>query len=507
MTGQSKEEIGGRHVARGVGTTMLARMGALVEVVSQPIYVAMFGLAGFGLYAVLWSAVNLLENIFDLGMTSALQRTVPQAKDDSEALCALRAALLVGVLPCAAVACIIFLYAPQIAPLLNVRPEDEALLVPAVRLFVWALPLWALVEVATSAVRARHVFGAEIRLRIFWEQLIRLVLALVFWGIGWGLSGLFIAHMCSLLATAMLSIRLLARHYPLRGMGQGRWFGSMFVQTAQAGLAVLPANVLARLFGDAPTIILNQLLPGAAGAKIAGLFTIGRKISSIVQVVRTAFVYVLAPLASSALRNDIAQVRAIYGYATRLITVIVLPLAMVLSGGVLPLLAMFGTEARGARVAVLLLIAGRALEAVVGISVPVQQVASTHQRQIVASLSGFVIACIAGWMLVGFDALGGVSAAVAIGLVSAALIPMIQLWRFDHIQPFDAGFLRLLGISLLGGAGGMALALLSGALPNWIALPLLPLLAGGAIWASARLALSAEDRHSLGKTGRRMRLV
>ena len=68
-----------RDFAKGAGTTVLARLGAVFEVVSQPLYVLMFGLAGYGLYAVLWAVVTLVENIADLGMPAALQRVVPQS--------------------------------------------------------------------------------------------------------------------------------------------------------------------------------------------------------------------------------------------------------------------------------------------------------------------------------------------------------------------------------------------------------------------------------------------
>ena len=149
-------------------------------------------------------------------------------------------------------------------------------------------------------------------------------------------------------------------------MGQGRWFGSMFFETVQAGLAVLPANVLARLFGDAPTIILNQLLPGAAGAKIAGLFTIGRKISSIVQVVRTAFVYVLAPLASAQSKIDRKGVSGIYAFATRVSTAVALPTGIVLAASGSALLALFGKDAAIALPAVAIMVAARVAEAISG---------------------------------------------------------------------------------------------------------------------------------------------
>ncbi|MGE3745827.1 MAG: lipopolysaccharide biosynthesis protein, partial [Sphingomonadaceae bacterium] len=133
-----------RHVAKGVGTTLLARIGGVIEVISQPLYVWMFGLASFGLYTVLWAAINLAENILDLGMTSAMQRTVPQARDQQEAARSLRAALILGVGPNILAAILGSIFAPQIAPWLNVAAGDQPLVVPAIQLFVWALPLWAL---------------------------------------------------------------------------------------------------------------------------------------------------------------------------------------------------------------------------------------------------------------------------------------------------------------------------------------------------------------------------
>ena len=148
------ESIDSHRVARGLGSTVLARMGAVVELVAQPLYVLMFGLAGYGLYAVLWSTVNLIENICDLGMTSAMQRTVPKAATDAEAAEALRTALMFGVGPCLIVAGAISAFAYQIAPLINVAVSDEALVGPAIRLFIWTLPLWAFVEIGFAGILA-----------------------------------------------------------------------------------------------------------------------------------------------------------------------------------------------------------------------------------------------------------------------------------------------------------------------------------------------------------------
>lgn len=497
-----------RSVARGLGTTVLARLGAMVEVVAQPLYVLMFGLAGYGLYAVLWATINLLENICDTGMTSAMQRTVPQSASDAEAAAALRTAMIFGVGPCILVATVIAVFAADLAPLLNVADKDIPLVAPAIRLFIWALPIWAFVEIATAAMRARMVFGAEIRLRIVWEQIMRLVFAGLFFGLGFGLKGLFIAHLCSLAITAVLCVRLLARYYSLADLWHGPRGTDTARQTFWAGLSILPSNIIARLFGDAPALILNLLLPGAAGAAAAGLFTIARKLSSIVQLVRIAFVYVMAPLAASAERADRAQVADIYAYATRLIAAIALPLAAVLAAGSASLLSLFGHQAQVAQAAVVILLFARAFEAVLGISMPVLQVVAAFRHQLTASLLGVIVAIGAGWLIVGqLDPLTGVTLAMSIGLVVMAGIPMAQLAMAERLHPFDHQFpqvaLRGFGITL--GAGGVAL--LASRLPDAAALPLIVAIAAAAIWLSLRFALPLADRASLGKTARTLRLV
>jgi len=64
-------------VAHGAGMAALALLGALIEVIAQPLYIWLFGIATYGLYIVLWSAVNMAQKIVNLSLTEALQRIVP----------------------------------------------------------------------------------------------------------------------------------------------------------------------------------------------------------------------------------------------------------------------------------------------------------------------------------------------------------------------------------------------------------------------------------------------
>ena len=185
-------------------------MKSLIEAVAQPLFVWLFGLASYGIYVVLWGAINLAENVVDLSLTAALQRIVP-TEDEERAHGAVKLAFIVALVPAILIALFVSLNAGWVAHFFSAAPEDRGDLPHAVAIFAWALPLWTFVEIATSAARARRAFGPEIRLRLFWEQSARILFALGFFALGFRSLGLVAAHLASLTLTANLCVPLLGR--------------------------------------------------------------------------------------------------------------------------------------------------------------------------------------------------------------------------------------------------------------------------------------------------------
>lgn len=500
--------ITNHDIASGAGMALLSKVGAVIELVSQPIYIWLFGLAGYGLYAVLWSAVNLIENFADLGMTSALQRVVPQARDRDQRVRALRAALAIGVLPCVAVALAAVLLADTLATYINVAAADRATLAADIRLFAVALPLWAFVEVATSALRACRVFGAEIRLRTFWEQIIRLFLAISLWTLGFGIRGLLLAHLLSLAIVAILSFRLLIRHYgPGLIPARPRVPDTILRDTLWAGLASLPYNIAARVYSDAPALLLNGALPGEAGATAAALYLVARKVSSLAQMIRVAFAYVVAPLASEAAAiGDSEAISELYGFAARLSAAIALPLTAALCAGAPAILDYFGREGASAWTSVAILSAARAIEAAGGQAAQIQQVIGRYRHAVYASLLGIGFAGGVAWVAVPAWGLDGASASVAAGLLLSTAISLHQVNRQHRMHPFERRFVetsvRALAIAVLVFiASGVTLML-----PPFIRIGAwLPILLLGS-WCSLRWALGSNDKAALGRLSGLLRL-
>jgi O-antigen/teichoic acid export membrane protein len=499
----SDEDVTRGEVARGAGLVGLSRAAALIEVVAQPLFIWLFGLPTYGIYVALWAAINFVENVVDLSLTSALQRLVPTG-DEEEAHAAVKAALLVTVLPAAAIALLVTLNAGWVASFFHAAPADKAILPTAIALFAWGLPLWTFIEIATSAARARRAFGPEIRLRLFWEQIARIAFALAFFGLGAGGLGLVLAHLGSLTLTAFLCLPLLARFYDPRLLVRARIRGGGVRLLLTTGLALLPANAARRFLVDGPAVIINLLLPGTRGAEASGLFEIARKLATLPLAVRQAFQYVMAPVAAHQARADRSRIAPLYRFASRLSTALVVPLAGWLAFAGPDILSLYRPEVMAALPLLYILVAARAAEAIVGPATPIVEMTGHRILPLVNSLVGVASwAALSLWLVPLYGA-PGMAVAVGAATVAIAYMATLELQLTERLSPFDRKLFLGLGTAL---AGVALMALAADLTRGPLRFASVTFLWALASWCAVRLGLVRGDREALGALARTLRLV
>ncbi len=493
-------------VAKGAGLAAVARLGALIEVIAQPAYTWMFGLAGYGVYVVLWAAINILANILDLSFGQALQRIVPSTADEKEQHGAVRFALLLSTGLGVIAALVITLTAPWLAPKVAAAPEDAAMLPHAIALFAWSLPLWIFVETATAAARAKRAFGPEIRLRIFWEQVARLVFAAGFFAAGFGVEGLLLGHLASLAMTAWLSWKLLARYYDPALLWSAPLPASLRLSVFTTGLAMLPPSLARRAYNDLPPILLNMMLPGSGGAIAAGLYGIARKIASIPLIIRQSFLYVLAPLASEQGAADRAGIAPLYAFSTHISILLAIPLSMLLILIAPDMLSAFAPGSQAALSVLVALLVARAIEAAIGPATPIVEMIGHKGLPLVNSLIGLALWLGLGlWLVPDFGAYG-MALAVSAAVVATAFLAVTELVWSDRLSPFTSGFWRafLAAAVCVAALWGLGLALSPMGQPvRAVGLLVLfwPLL-----WLGLKYGLEPEDKAALGKAAVKLRL-
>lgn len=502
-----RQPVTEKEVARGAATALMARFGAVIELVSQPAYTWLFSVATYGVYTVLWAVITILANICDLAMTTVLQRMVPQARTNEDAHAAVKVALIIVLVMTVPLALAGSLLAPWLAKLVNAAPQDEPQLALAIGLFVWTLPLWTFLEVAGSAMRARRAFGPEIRLKVFYEQASRLTAAFICFAIGLRSLGLVVAHLASLIFISFISVRLLGRYYSLRLLFTAAIPKGMVREMVSYGFAILPANVLKRCYSDLPPIMLNALLPGAKGATAAALFGIARKVASVMQMVKLSFGYVMAPLASAqSAAVDVKAVQPLYGFATRLATAGILPLTAGLICLGEEILVLFAPEARAAVALVIVLSVGRSLEALLGPGGAILEVIGQRKLTLINSSVGLL-----SWIGLSFaltPAFGamGMAVAVALSINLVALLALLQLFRSHRLHPFQRPFLRTLLVSAAAATLVWAAELAGHQVSSGFGAICSTAMFFVAFWLSLRFGLCGSDRAALGRFGRWLKL-
>lgn len=438
-------------IAKGAGLAFLGKLGTLFEPLSVFVFAKLYGAPALGLFFLLWGYVSSIANGSGFAMMTALQRFVPSEKDETEVHRVAKAAILIATLLSLLGGALLALAAPYIAPMINAEDKAAGDLVTIIRIYAWTLPLWAFLEVSTAAVRARQAFGPEIRIRIFYEQGIRFGTGIILYLMGMHIYGLFLAHLLALATTNILSLKLLSQHYSLRRMKETPLNRSLLRKLIVFGAPMMLSNLLKALHTNLPIFVLNIILPGATGATAVAVYSVARRLVSILQVVRQSFEYVLAPLASA--RNAEAgskSLHQVYAFATRLIFAIFLPFAMGLVLLRADLLTLIGPAFMSAGNVILILSIGRLVEAASGPAPILIDMLGKYWLPLVNAATGVGVSAILLWVLVPAHGLDGAAIAAAVGINVTGLLSSAQVYFIYSQQPYDRQMLQPMIYSLLG---------------------------------------------------------
>lgn len=490
------------RVAGGAGYALAARLGAGIEAISFIAFTWFYGAATFGLFAVLWSYVKVTSSITELAMTPALQRFIPQAPKEREGHIAGFAIKLSFYLSLVIALAVTF-SAPKLAPFINAAEQDKAHLVSIIQIYVWVLPFWCLVNVATAAVRATRTFGPEVKVRIFYEQGLRFLSASIFAGLGFLTYGLFWAHLISMILSALLAFRLLNRHYDLKQVFAAPLFCSTNREIWQFGLSVMPAYLVRMLFSEFPVMFLNMLLPGAAGAAAGGYYSVARKVASVLQAIHKTFEYVMAPLASEKKgKGDKTALAEMYAYATRLSICVALPFAAAIILARQDLLSLMRPEFQAAKAAIAVLCVGRIFEAAAGPSSAIVEMLGHKLLPTINGLIGLSVLVGLGFVLIPEHGVTGAAIAAALGINTTAYIALIQNRLLFELSPYCRELLRPLAVGIITALLVSALVPISSSWPMpvglLVAIAVLLLSIAGLI----RFGLSETDAEPFGKLAR-----
>lgn len=490
-------------VARSAGLAFLGRLGALIEIIALPAFAWLYGAANLGLFFTLWALVRVSTRFTEFAMPTALQRFVPASDCPQRAQSIMKTAIAVPLGLSIALALLLTLLAPVLASHINAGEQDAPHLVAIIRTYIWVLPFWTLLEVLTASVRAQRKFGPEIRVRIFYEQGLRLVAGIVFYLLGFSIFGLFYAHLFSAVVTTYLSFRLASRFYDFKAVLLAPFDRALSREMLSFAAMMTPANFIKDVNSELPILLLNIMLPGAQGAHAAALYGAGRRIASALVVVRQSFEYVIAPFATAskaAEQHD--KLNDMYAFSTRLICCLIVPIAALLLLIRHEILWFWPQEFYAAAAVVLVLALGRMLEALTGPACTLIEMLGHRTLPLINGVLGVTTLFVLQYFLVpAYGATGAALAAAAginvtsgLSLVEAHLIYQLQPYRRSLARPFSivlACTLIMIGVTDYAGQLNNTLEMSTAAVSFTLTLVLL-----------VRYGFDSEDVAALGRIGR-----
>lgn len=499
-----KKIIDNAAVAKSAGLAFIGQSGAAVEAISLLVFTWLYATPVVGLYFTFYAALKVLAAITEGAMTTAQQRYTPAARTMAEEARILKAAVAVSSAASLTLTAIVFVMAPSIALFFEGGPLSNFELVTMLRLYILTLPFFTLVEVLTASVRAQHAFGPEIRVRVFYEQILRLSFATVLFFLGMKTHGLIVAHTLSTFGAFVLSCLLVKHYYNYKQVLRAKLDISFLKEFFTFSILMTPANIIKKFFLVGPVIIVNKAL----GAEAAAIFGLGRHISSILQIVHLSFDYVVAPYAS--LKTALAhrqELEELYNFTTRLIVVLVLPFGVWLIFASHDILSIFKPDYLAASGVIILLTAGRVAEALCGTSTALVEMLGHKILPVLNNLVGLAVLFSLQYILKVDWGVYGVAMATSAGIVTVSVLSLIETWYFSRLLPYRRTILQPLAVSITLTLG---MAVVFYAIRNWDSWLHVVIEAATIFFAIKILihyGLSEADARALGRIGRWFRTL
>lgn len=425
----------------GAGAMIVGRLlGRGAQFLVQVVVARVLGPVAFGIYALGWTALKVLETWTTLGLQNGVVRFGGPAwiERPEQARRVVRVGLASGAVISTTLACVLF----GAADLLAVELFEMASLGPVLRIFALALPLVVLTRIAATVSRISHRMGLSVLAEDVAQPLLNLLLLAALVPVGLSLGGATIATTVSFagafgLALVVLRV-VLASHPPdprIETLG-GPSISTLLRYSISTGLA----NALGYY-----VIWIDRIFLGVFRTpEEVGVYQVASQLSLPILVVIAGFTSVVGPMVARIGRGaDPTRLNQVFRVSTKWGLYLCLPLFLVTIFGARPLIdTIFGTEFLAAKVPLVILAAGQMINVATGPVGMILIMCGHHRLWLVTTASSVGGNLILNWLLV--PSLGPVGAALATSIVLAGMLlaALIQARRRLGLWPYDRCYLK-----------------------------------------------------------------
>lgn len=450
-------------IAKGGGIGLLGRFLQMsLIVVFQLILARGLGKANIGVLGLGLSVITLAATVVVFGMHRGVVRFVGHYSgigDKARTAGAIKAALRISLISALVITPLVFISAEFLADRLFNNPD----LVPVLRILALSIPFLGLMNILVSVMQGFKRVDYKLFIEQFFVPLLKIVGAIIaIYILGSGLIGVTYAILISLVVGVVLSIFIVWRLYPLRGVSEEKPILNIR-SFLRFSWPLTLMTMITRINAESEILVLGALTTSDQ----VGLYYVGFKAAVLILVFLQAFNIIFAPIIAEVYaKGEQKQLATLYRTITRWAITLSLPFFLILFLFSEDVMAVFGSEFLDGANVLRVLAVSQLIFIMTGPSGLILTMTGYPRLNLMNAILTIIITlALDFWLIPKIGALGAAIAG-AISILVVNLLRLIEVYIVLHIQPYDRAVFKpiiagsVAGMSLIG--AGFLLPALSG---------------------------------------------
>lgn len=427
-------------LATGASVSLSGGMAARgLGMITQVLMARLLGAANFGLYAIGWTLIRVLETVNTLGLASGVIYFGANYERNnlSKFKGTLRQSIALAFFTGFTIGAVLYLSAPALAEYVFRKPGAS----PVIRAFAPALPVYAVFFVGDGinrlSQRMQYCAYSSIGSAAF-----ALVLFCLLFLLGWGVKGAVVATVCGIAVGAVLSIYFVRGLFPavfareIRSEWLGRELLAFSVPVALAGLASALLAFVDRLF-----------VAAFCSSAETGIYQAASQVAILFSIIFGAFDSIFSPMVADLhARGENRRLAELYLVCAKWRVYACTPFFLIVLFAPVELVrSVYGSAYTLAAVPLMILSAGQLFAVVAGNSQTMLIMTGQQRTVVLIVLVTLLLDLVLNFVLVPRFGLVGAASAAAISAMVFCVSTASAVRRHASISPLDIRYAKSLG--------------------------------------------------------------
>lgn len=430
-------------LAKGASVSLTGTMVARAFAMATQVLMARFlGAADFGLYAIGWTLIRILESVNTLGLATGVIYFGAdyQRSDPSRFKGVLRQSIILASLTGFTIGAVLFLMAPTLAEHLFRKPEAA----PVIRAFAPAFPLYAVAFVGDGMTRLsqRMQYSAYSNIG---SMAFALIAFCVLFMLGWGLRGAVIATVGGIAVGALMSMYFIRRLFPAAFAKEipSEWPGkeilAFSIPVALGGLAVSLLAFIDRLF-----------VASFCSSTETGIYQAAAQLPIMLAIIFGAFDNIFSPMVADLhARREGRRLAELYRVCAKWRVYASVPFLMIMLFAPAELIrSVYGKAYAEGALPLAILSVGQLSGVIVGNSQTMLTLTGRQRTVVAITLVTLLLDVGLNFVLVPRYGLVGAASAAALAALAFNVSTASAVIRHAPVSPFDLRYVKSLGAAL-----------------------------------------------------------